>query len=67
MLKTHYRRFEVHKSVLTSGSEYFEKCLNGDFMDAIERIIRFNDIPCYRFDIYLKACYTKFLASEQNL
>ena len=37
------KRFVVHKDLLTSQSEYFDKALNGNFKEAEENAIYFKE------------------------
>ncbi|KND87525.1 hypothetical protein TOPH_07849 [Tolypocladium ophioglossoides CBS 100239] len=45
--------FSVHKSILTTHSEYFETCLNKGFAEAADNLIRFEDIDPKYLGYYL--------------
>lgn len=45
--------FSVHKSILTTHSEYFEACLNEGFAEAAGNLIRFEDVDPKYLGYYL--------------
>ncbi|OBT89993.1 hypothetical protein VE02_01615 [Pseudogymnoascus sp. 03VT05] len=51
------KRYSVHKALLTSQSEYFEKALNGKFKEADEQIIRLPEDSPDAFDVLIGWLY----------
>ncbi|KFY95133.1 hypothetical protein V500_02917 [Pseudogymnoascus sp. VKM F-4518 (FW-2643)] len=51
------KRYSVHKALLTSQSEYFEKALNGKFKEADEQTIRLPEDSPDAFDLLIGWLY----------
>ncbi|KFY80385.1 hypothetical protein V499_00756 [Pseudogymnoascus sp. VKM F-103] len=51
------KRYSVHKTLLTSQSEYFEKALNGKFKEADEQTIRLPEDSPDAFDLLIGWLY----------
>ncbi|OBT49086.1 hypothetical protein VE00_00116 [Pseudogymnoascus sp. WSF 3629] len=51
------KRYSIHKALLTSQSEYFEKALNGKFKEADEQTIRLPEDSPDAFDLLIGWLY----------
>ncbi|KFY10005.1 hypothetical protein V491_07847 [Pseudogymnoascus sp. VKM F-3775] len=51
------KRYSIHKALLTSQSEYFEKALNGKFREADEQTIRLPEDSPDAFDLLIGWLY----------
>ncbi|OAF56647.1 hypothetical protein VC83_07193 [Pseudogymnoascus destructans] len=51
------KRYSVHKALLTSQSEYFERALNGKFKEADEQTIRLPEDSPDAFDLLIGWLY----------
>lgn len=58
--------FHVHKDVLTLDCAYFDKALNGPFLEAQSQSINLDDISSESFGLYVDILY-KFTADFRNL
>ncbi|KFY24129.1 hypothetical protein V493_05412 [Pseudogymnoascus sp. VKM F-4281 (FW-2241)] len=57
------KRYSVHKALLTSQSEYFEKALNGNFKEADEQTIRLPEDSPDAFELLIGWLYQNQIPS----
>lgn len=60
-------KFYVHKTVLTQNSTYFDKALNGCFLEGTTKSINFDDIDAETFGNYVNVLYQAVLTREFTL
>lgn len=60
-------KFFVHKTVLTQNSAYFEKALNGTFLESNKQSIDLDDIDAEDFGRYVNVIYQTVLTQNVTL
>jgi len=60
-------KFNVHQDFLTYHSAYFASCLEGDFIEAVNKVVELDDTTVGAFAIFMRWIYTeKAAASNSN-
>ncbi|KAF2847953.1 hypothetical protein T440DRAFT_369496, partial [Plenodomus tracheiphilus IPT5] len=54
-------RYHVHAALLSKHSEFFKRALNGPWKEAQNRVVKFEDVECDTFDLFIEWLYTQQL------
>jgi hypothetical protein len=64
--KPRQQSFDVHVALLTARSPFFKRALNGNWAEAIERVVNLPEDDPKAFEMYVHLLYTGTIATEQT-
>ncbi|KAF2092217.1 hypothetical protein K490DRAFT_53361 [Saccharata proteae CBS 121410] len=59
------KTYRIHKQLLVECSNYFDKCLTGDFAEAQTGVVRLEDVQSDVFDMFVSWVYGRFLIHQE--